>query len=32
MLGEAPAADAFVAALREEVELKGEGAGQRMGF
>jgi hypothetical protein len=32
MLREAAAADAFGAALREEVELKGEGAAQRMGF
>jgi SpoVK/Ycf46/Vps4 family AAA+-type ATPase len=32
MLREAAAADAFGAALREEVELKGDGAAQRMGF
>lgn len=32
VLGAAPQAEAFVAALREEVELKGDGGGQRMGF
>jgi hypothetical protein len=32
VLGETPQAEAFVAALREEVELKGDGAAQRIGF
>jgi len=32
ILGLAPDAAAFVAALKEEVELKGEGAAQRIGF
>lgn len=30
--GETPDAAAFVAALREEVQLKGDGAAQRIGF
>jgi hypothetical protein len=32
MIGETPDAAAFVASLREEVDLKGEGAAQRIGF
>jgi hypothetical protein len=31
-LGETPGAEAFVAALREEVELKGDGGVARIGF